>query len=379
MQGLLRPIHGPPVERLRSALLRRSIRTQRLCCRGREGRQAGRCASVRVEATGQQGKSALLSADTIAQISESVSGEWEGCCCVFDEMGVPRPIPDYYIPAAYKEWDIELFDWQTQVSSRVVGTLLEVKAKKLMPTQGCEADAVAFEEAPSAPEDLSSGTPITPEGGFCLAPDALPAASGNARIEHCLPAPAGERKRTRVVHNIENKDGTRTGWRIREVEVYQEEWDGDFNHGTELFACGAGSRNVSKQPALDATWLGGSWGAVPESEGTSVARCVYHADQCFTEAVAAHTPLSKLTPEIVERRAKGDGNLASTEGELQQLLLLPANVWSLFEVAEDGSVISEAGWYVSPTMRRVSSAVYDGGKVAAVAVGTEANAPTAKE
>lgn len=35
----------------------------------------------------------------------------------------------------------------------------------------------------------------------------------------------------------------------------------------------------------------------------------------------------------------------STEGELQQLLLLPANVWSLFEVAEDGSVISEAGWY----------------------------------
>lgn len=92
--------------------------------------------------------------------------------------------------------------------------------------------------------------------------------------------------------------------------MYQEEWDGDFNHGTELFACGAGSRNVSKQPALDATWLGGSWGAVPESEGTSVARCVYHADQCFTEAVAAHTPLSKLTPEIVERRAKGDGNLA---------------------------------------------------------------------
>lgn len=80
-----------------------------------------------------------------------------------------------------REWDIELFDWQTQVSSRVVGTLLEVKAKKLMPTQGCEADAVAFEEAPSAPEDLVGHARHTPQ---CTHPRRA-ACQVQAGVAHC--------------------------------------------------------------------------------------------------------------------------------------------------------------------------------------------------
>lgn len=84
----------------------------------------------------------------------------------FDAAGAPQPLPDRYVPGAFREWGVELSDWQTQCSSlcgrptpHAAGgagpgpagpgsapRTLHHSIKRLMPTVGCEADAVAFIE-----------------------------------------------------------------------------------------------------------------------------------------------------------------------------------------------------------------------------------------
>lgn len=64
-------------------------------------------------------------------------------------------MPSYYVPDAYREWGIDLFDWQTQSSSCIRNGRLEITTKRLFPTQGCEADAVAFEEEKSIGLDIT--------------------------------------------------------------------------------------------------------------------------------------------------------------------------------------------------------------------------------
>ena len=109
------------------------------------------------------------------------AGEWEGVVVTFDADGKAQPLPDRYVPEAYRDWGVELFDWQSQCSStcsrpaagggaaapatspsaaaadpqhqphhqqatRPAGRRLYHLCKRLMPTVGCEADAVAFIE-----------------------------------------------------------------------------------------------------------------------------------------------------------------------------------------------------------------------------------------
>jgi hypothetical protein len=32
------------------------------------------------------------------------------------ETGAPQPLPERYVPEAYREWGVEISDWQTQCS-----------------------------------------------------------------------------------------------------------------------------------------------------------------------------------------------------------------------------------------------------------------------
>lgn len=73
-------------------------------------------------------------------------GEWEGITASFDGEGEPQQLPENYVPGAYREWGVELFDWQSICSSIATPQGLSYNVKRMMPTVGCEADAVAFTE-----------------------------------------------------------------------------------------------------------------------------------------------------------------------------------------------------------------------------------------
>lgn len=60
-------------------------------------------------------------------LEPTVAGEWEGGICQLDSSGGPIELPRLYVPQAFAEWGITLYDWQTQVSSIVKGDSLKVR------------------------------------------------------------------------------------------------------------------------------------------------------------------------------------------------------------------------------------------------------------
>ncbi|KAM2005027.1 hypothetical protein ACFX15_000261 [Malus domestica] len=44
----------------------------------------------------------------------NVSGEWDGQGADFTREGCPIKLPENVVPAAYREWEVKVFDWQTQ-------------------------------------------------------------------------------------------------------------------------------------------------------------------------------------------------------------------------------------------------------------------------
>ena len=44
---------------------------------------------------------------------------------LFAPEGALLPLPEHYVPEAYREWGVELFDWQTQCSCTTEGGALK--------------------------------------------------------------------------------------------------------------------------------------------------------------------------------------------------------------------------------------------------------------
>ena len=43
-----------------------------------------------------------------------IAGEWEGVTATFSSEGKPQQLPDRYVPDAFRDWNVELYDWQSQ-------------------------------------------------------------------------------------------------------------------------------------------------------------------------------------------------------------------------------------------------------------------------
>lgn len=67
--------------------------------------------------------------------------------CSFDSNGDKISLPHLYIPEAYKEWGMELFDWQTHCTMEVKDNELRQNTKTLYAGTGCECDTIASEES----------------------------------------------------------------------------------------------------------------------------------------------------------------------------------------------------------------------------------------
>ncbi|TQD95178.1 hypothetical protein C1H46_019201 [Malus baccata] len=73
----------------------------------------------------------------------NVFGEWDGHGADFTREGCPIRLPENVVPAAYREWEVKVFDWQTQcptLANPDEHTLL-YKNIELLPAVGCESDA----------------------------------------------------------------------------------------------------------------------------------------------------------------------------------------------------------------------------------------------
>lgn len=81
--------------------------------------------------------------DAWGEFARNISGEWDGFGADFSIEGKPIELPESVVPEAYREWEVKVFDWQTQCPTlaNAEERILDYKTIKLLPTVGCEADA----------------------------------------------------------------------------------------------------------------------------------------------------------------------------------------------------------------------------------------------
>ncbi len=252
--------------------------------------------------------------DAWESFKDRVVGEWDGVCATFDADGEARELPEYYVPQAYRDWDVQLYDWQSQCSINSTETGLMCVTRRMMPTVGCEADAIAFTE--EAPEDLISGNSnafFSAHGLSTQSPGPAMAdeKSFDCKAEHILTL--GNGQRIRMVHLLK-KMGPERQWRVQGIEVHVEKKDSEYHGRRELTGCGGGMDPFAKTEALSIDQVTATFGA-----GRSTASG------------------SKLNGTVVT----GDAwDLRTSVGEGMTLVGLPKRCWTAFscERAGDGRV-----------------------------------------
>ena len=122
---------------------------------------------------------------------------------------------------------------------------VEYICRRLMPTVGCEADAVAFTEEQAANAVIIP--PPTPTAAFTAQGDysillTFDDQDMKGRSEHCfsIGVDARERRqRVRIVQNLQRM-GPDKKWKVASLEVHKERWDQPYNRRRELGGCGGG-------------------------------------------------------------------------------------------------------------------------------------------
>ncbi len=92
---------------------RRGVRVA-LLCRALAPAPAARSSTA---AGPQPAAAAAQPAAAWRSFTQRFSGEWEGATATFDAQGEPQPLDPHYVPQAYRDWGVELHDWQTTCSS----------------------------------------------------------------------------------------------------------------------------------------------------------------------------------------------------------------------------------------------------------------------
>lgn len=268
----------------------------------------------------------------------NVSGEWEGRMVNYDPQGNALELPHHLVPDAYREWDMVPTSWQTQCSMRVVKDRVEWVNRKLIPTVGCEADAVAFEE--DGCKDDAGPVPVhfLENGSFCIAPRDI-SASSKWEVHHCLVNRPKE-ERVRIVQKFSNRpDGSIV---FQDLEVVLERFEEEYNGKPLLNGCGGpcvaefGDKPVPKEDWFDNVW-------VPLRD-------------CWTDFDTGMEGIGVL-------ESAGELENADALKDRPGRILLPSSMWVSSCGSLESSFAVEVGWFVDDGLRLVSSLSFSDGRI----------------
>ncbi|GAX80338.1 hypothetical protein CEUSTIGMA_g7776.t1 [Chlamydomonas eustigma] len=195
------------------------------------------------------------------EFCERVSGEWDGVTATFSPEGVAIPLPERYVPSAFREWGVELFDWQSQCSmvASTQAKSLSYRVRRMMPSVGCEADAIAFtEESTSCGIDTSRNSKIMEvkavfrDGSYYAGPSSMSELAANTvTLEFCICKLDKLDTRVRVLVLLARREVT--DWHTRSFEVHFERYEAPYQGGIDLTGCGGGmpgfAKSVSSSPS----------------------------------------------------------------------------------------------------------------------------------
>ena len=163
------------------------------------------------------------------------------------------------MPKEYSDWDVTLYDWQSQCSMQPQSSGIKCLLKRILPTVGCEADAQTFNEEKRQLFETSNGSTqhaILDNGSYTTASAQDLNGQTSLRAEHCLVT--AEKKRIRLVQHLKAAEPSGS-WQLQSVEMHHEYHDGPYNGGASLSGCGGGMSNFAESPRLEEAQLEQDW------------------------------------------------------------------------------------------------------------------------
>ncbi|XP_022763813.1 uncharacterized protein LOC111309150 isoform X2 [Durio zibethinus] len=265
----------------------------------------------------------LTTAAADNKFARNVSGEWDGFGADFSIEGTPIELPESVVPEAYREWEVKVYDWQTQCPTLAEPgeNVMTYKNIKLLPTVGCEADAATrysvderniggVDNKVSAFAYKSSGCytavwPVADNGTLKL-----------WELEHCLINPRDKESRVRIFQVV-GVDGTK--FVLQNIRVFCEQWYGPFRNGDQLGGCAIRDSAFASMAATKASDVVGVW------EGPNAVADFHGSGDNF---------LQELKDNGVLKSIRDDSNL----------ILLPKQLWCSLKEREEGETCSEVAW-----------------------------------
>ncbi|KAI7756435.1 hypothetical protein M8C21_029116 [Ambrosia artemisiifolia] len=273
-----------------------------------------------------------------SEFAGNVSGEWDGFGADFTLDGKPIELPENVVPNAYREWEVQVFDWQTQCPTLAQPDNSSViyKLVRLLPTVGCEADAAtrySVEERVIGGEDnMVSSFAYQASGCYTAVWSTQKSASLKVlELEHCLIDPRDKESRVRVIQ-IVSVEGNKLV--LKNIKVFVEQWYGPFRNGDQLGGCAIRDSAFATTKVLNGSDVSGVW-----QTSNSIAR--------FQDS-----------PNILQELVAVDG-IEKSARDADNLVLLPKNLWSSQIELEDGEkTCCEVGWLLEPGRAITSKCVF---------------------
>ena len=216
---------------------------------------------------------------------------------------------------------------------------LSTTCRRMMPTVGCEADAIAFTEESQLlfSSTSCSQAAITADGAYICGPDvdftSQDPVVAKASLEVCIPVDtdindikrANRPQRIRVVFVLK-RASVDSNWNIEGIELHKERWDAPFNGRRELSGCGGGMDPMAQGEKLKLDEVSSS----SSLEWKVVDGVVYESGCVLKEAEEGRAW------EMVEESDK--------EKEGWVVVGLPLGCWAAWCVGDETSVVEvEAG------------------------------------
>ncbi|KAJ8533730.1 hypothetical protein K7X08_007054 [Anisodus acutangulus] len=151
---------------------------------------------------------------------------------------IPLRLPENVVPEAYREWEVKVFDWQTQCPTLAhddAAFSFMYKFIRLLPTVGCEADAATrytIDERNITDDNVS--TFAYQATGCYVAAWSNNNNENTWELEHCLIDPQEKESRVRIVQVVRLEDSKLV---LKSIKMFCEHWYGPFRNGDQLGGC----------------------------------------------------------------------------------------------------------------------------------------------
>lgn len=275
-----------------------------------------------------------------------VSGEWDGFGAEFTASGEPVALPENVVPEAFREWGVQVLDWQTQcptLADPAAPCALHYRLVRLLPTVGCEADAATVHTSHQRHVASAAAFAYSAAGCYVAAWPKGPAPV--LEVEHCLVRPGsreGEEARVRVVQTVAlGKEA-----RVRGLKVFSEQWYGPFRNGEQLGGCAVRETAFAAGQKLDVSEVLGLW------ESTDAAAAARFSDHLDPETVSpafsgsiSEMPITDANDEQGKFAELAPDEPTTVSRDADGVVTLPKQLWSAFkEHGGDGEFLCEVGW-----------------------------------